>query len=72
MTKEEKLEELAEILEEDAADLSEDMSLEEFDTWDSIAVLSIISLMNEKFNKYPHASEIRDLKTVGDVLEFIS
>ena len=32
--------------------------LEEVETWDSVAVLSFIAFMNEKFDKIFHASEL--------------
>ena len=40
-----------------------------FETWDSVAVLSVIAMMDEKFGKYPHASEIRSYIKVGDLME---
>ena len=69
MSQEEKLEILADILELDEEELSEDMVLEDIETWDSVAVLSIIAVMNEKFNRYPMADEIREYRTVGDLME---
>lgn len=69
MTREEKLEIIAEILEVEADELAEDMVLEDFETWDSVAVLSVIAMMDEKFGKYPHASEIRGYIKVSDLME---
>ena len=66
MTNEEKKEILADILELD--EVTEDMILEELETWDSVAILSVISVMDEKFGKYPHASEIMKYKTVNDLM----
>ncbi len=68
MTLEEKMEELADILELEQNELTEETVLEEIETWDSVAVLSFIAIMNEKFNKFPNANEIRAYKTVGDLL----
>ncbi len=68
MSKEEKLEIIADILEVDADELEEDMLLEDFETWDSVAVLSVIAMMDEKFGKYPHASEIRQYIKVIDLM----
>jgi acyl carrier protein len=69
MTREEKLEIIADILEVDTEELLRDDVLENYETWDSIAVLEVISVMNEKFNKFPHASEIQEYKTVTSLLE---
>ena len=71
MTAEEKKELLAEILEVDEDEIQEDRKLEEFETWDSVAVLSVISVMNEHFGKFPHASEIRQYDTIGALLDFM-
>lgn len=68
MNREEKLEIIADILEVDTDELEEDMVLEDFETWDSVAVLSVIAMMDEKFGKYPHASEIRQYIKVVDLM----
>lgn len=69
MTEQEKLETLADILELDEEEISRDTVLEECEAWDSIAVLSVISVMNEQFNRFPHADEIRQYATVGDLMD---
>lgn len=68
MTNQEKLAEIADILEVEEDELTPECVLEELETWDSIAVLSVISIMNDKFNKFPNAAEIRQYKTVGDLM----
>lgn len=69
MTEQEKLMEIADILEMETEELADDVILDELETWDSVAVLSIISVMNDRFNKFPNASEIRAYKTVGDLMK---
>ena len=68
MTKQEKIEALADILEMDESDITDDLVLDECETWDSIAVLSVISIINEQFNRFPHAEEIKEYRTVGDLM----
>lgn len=68
MNKEEKMEIIADILELEVDELNGDMQLEEIEAWDSVAVLSVISVMDEKFGKLPHASEIIKCKKVSDLL----
>ncbi len=68
MNREEKLEIIADILEVEPDELDEDMALDDFETWDSVAVLSVIAMMDEKFGKYPHASEIRQYIKVIDLM----
>lgn len=69
MTREEKIEIIADILEVEPDEVQEDMVLEDFETWDSVAVLSVIVMMDEHFGKYPHASEIRSYIKVGDLMK---
>lgn len=68
MTNEEKLNEIADILEVEIEDVNKDTVLTDIDTWDSVAVLSFIAVMNDKFNKFPMADQIRAYKTVGDLM----
>ena len=48
MTREECLETVADILELESKELKDEMVLEDIDTWDSIAVLSVISINKVK------------------------
>ena len=63
MTREEKLEAISDILEED---IQEDRA--EFDTWDSIAILSVVALISEETGEFPRASEIKSFQTVSDIM----
>ena len=69
MTEQEKLIEIADVLEMEPEELTPELALCDLETWDSIAVLSVISIMNDKFNKFPNADEIRQYKTIGDLLD---
>lgn len=69
MTNQQKLAEIADILEMEPEELTPELVLNDLETWDSIAVLSVISIMNDKFNKFPNADEIRRYKTIGDLLD---
>lgn len=69
MSNEEKLECIAESVEMEVEELTPDMVLEDLENWDSVAVLSVISIINEKFDRYPDATEITSYKTIGDLME---
>lgn len=69
MTEQEKVELLADILELDEEEIHRDLVLADCDTWDSVAILSVISVINEQFNRFPSAAEIRQYKTVGDLMD---
>lgn len=71
MNNEEIIREVADILEVDESEINEEKKLDEYDTWDSIAVLAVISLINEKKGVFLHASEINSLKTVKDLINLI-
>lgn len=67
MTKEEKLEALAEVFDCNAGSLAEDTQLDTIG-WDSMAMLSVIALVKAKFDKKLPGSEIRAFETVGDIM----
>ena len=67
MTEQEKMEELVDVFEMDLDEFNKDTLLEDMETWDSVAVLSFIALMDEKSGKQFHASEITACKKVSDL-----
>ena len=72
MTEEEKVESIADVLEMETDEISRETILEECEAWDSIAILSVISIINEEFNRFPHADEIKAYKTVGDLMDVMN
>lgn len=68
MTDERKIELLAEILDAEANDLTPETVLTEAGDWDSLAILSFISMMDDEFGKEIGGATVRKLSTVGDVL----
>ena len=72
MEKEKKIELLAEILDVDSSEISEDMALREIGDWDSLAVLSFIVMMGEEFKKEVKGEDVKKCVTVGDALEMMN
>lgn len=68
MTKDEKLEILAEAMDIDADALADDAVLSSFDEWDSLAALSFMSLLYNKLQKRITPTEVKELKTVADAI----
>lgn len=68
MSNEEIMECIAESLEMEVDELAPDMILDDLENWDSVAVLSVISIINEEFDRYPDATEILSYKTVKDLM----
>lgn len=71
MSEQEKIEVIAEILEVEPEEVVLGKKLEEYDTWDSVAILSVITIMNEKFEKFPSAREVAKNETVNELMEFM-
>lgn len=61
------LAEMAEILEEDS--VAADAELNSFESWDSLAVLSVVALADAQFGVNMSAQEINEATTVGDLYQ---
>jgi acyl carrier protein len=69
MSEREKLALIEEILELEEGELTPDANLDDIDTWDSMAALSLIVMVDENFGKTLSAADVRQFETVGDILE---
>lgn len=69
MNYQEKLETIADILEVEIDDFDETSCLSEFENWDSVAILSVISVISEQTGRFLHASEIDKLLTIKDLMD---
>jgi acyl carrier protein len=68
MTREKKIAMLEEMMELDQGTLTPETKLSALAEWDSIAVISLIALMDDEFGKIVKGSQIREFGTVADVL----
>lgn len=71
MTQEERISMLEEMLELENGTLSPEMELSSIEEYDSMAKLSLIVLMDDEFNKKLTGEQIREFKTVQDILDFM-
>ncbi len=71
MTNQEKISLLEEALELDAGALNDSITLESIPEYDSMGKLSLIVLCDEEFNKKLSGEQIKEFKTVGDILAFM-
>lgn len=71
MTKEEILNLIEEALEVDENSLTEESVLDEIDEYDSMAKLSIIVMADDEFSKKLTGEQMREFKTVGDIIAFM-
>ncbi|OLS38419.1 acyl carrier protein [Bacillus sp. MRMR6] len=64
--------ELADLLEIERADLTNDYQLEENENWDSLALISIIVMVDEHFKLSVSNEAIKKCEIVGDLLNLIN
>lgn len=60
---------LAELLEVDV--VTDTDLLEDFDCWDSLTILSIISMVSENYDKLLNAEQVREAKTIEGLCKII-
>ncbi len=71
MNEKEKLALLEETFDVDEGELSADMSLDDIDEYDSMTKLSLIVMIEEEFGKKLTGAEIKEFKTVQDILDIM-
>lgn len=71
MKQEEKIALLEDMLELDGGSLMPETVLAEIDEYDSMAKLSLIVLMDDEFGKKLTGEQIREFKTVQNILDFM-
>ncbi|MDG3443003.1 phosphopantetheine-binding protein [Nitrospirillum amazonense] len=72
MNRNEFLAALDEMLELDPGTLKGGETLDDIDSWDSLAVISFIALVDEKFNTVVAGEDLAKAKTVDDLLALVS
>ena len=69
----EKMELVADLLSVSASELTPETPLKSIDTWDSMAALSLVILLEEQFGRADvGGSEIKRLETVADILALMT
>lgn len=73
MTNEEKIELLAdEVFDVDVAEVTPETVLDESDFWDSMTKLSLISVIDSNFKKTLKGDDIKNIKTVQNILDLMN
>lgn len=72
MSEKEKISMLEEMMELDENTLTPSTVLDDIEEWDSIAVLSLIALLDDEFDIEIKGSEIREFETVADILNVMN
>lgn len=66
-----KLNKLEDLLEIDQNTLTEDTELASLEEWDSVAILSLIVMLEDDFDKQVKGTVIKDCRTVSDILQLM-
>ena len=72
MNKEKFVELFAEILEIEDFEVSMEDKFRDYEEWDSLAILSVLAMINEEFNIILKREELDKLTTIKELYEFIS
>ena len=72
MNLQEKLTLIEEVLDVAEGSLTPETLLAEVDEWDSIAALSLIVMLDEKFEKTVSEAQIKALESVNDILAYMN
>ena len=67
MTKTEFLEQLQDVFERDEA-VTEDMVLEDMEEWDSLAAMAVMAYFKKKLSITLLPAEVREMKTVAELI----
>ena len=68
MTNEKKIELIAEVMDIEAETLTPDTVLETIEEWDSIALITFIAMMDDEFDRVVKGKEVKEKKTVGELM----
>jgi acyl carrier protein len=66
------IENFAEALETNASDLSVQTEFKDMANWDSLAALSVIAMIDEKYNVSVGGSDLEKSRTVQDLWDLVS
>jgi len=66
------IEKFAEAIEVDSVeDLKENTKFRELDEWSSLAVLSVIAMLDEEYDTQIENADFKKLQTISDIVQFI-
>ena len=71
MTETEIINAIAESLDVDVSEIHPDKEMSDYESWDSVAVLSIIAVINDRYCKFPKAEEVLTCRTIKDLIDFM-
>ena len=71
MDLQEKIALIEEVLDVEAGSLTQETMLADVEEWDSIAALSLIVMLDEKFEKTVSGAQIKAMASISDILAYM-
>jgi acyl carrier protein len=71
INKEQFLEQFKEILEWEGKELTLDQPFSELDSWDSLALLSVIAMIDDEYDLIIKGNQFKELITINDIINYI-
>ena len=71
MNLQEKLALIEEVFDVEAGSLTQETMLADVEEWDSIAALSLIVMLDEKFEKTVSGAQIKAMASISDILAYM-
>ena len=71
MKTEEALAWIANVFEEPSEKLTRDTQRDEIQAWDSLGMLTLMSVLDEEFEIFLSEDQVQDMKSVHDILEVL-
>ena len=65
------IENFAEAIDIEASELTAETEFRNLDEWDSVAYISVIAMMDEEYDIQIEMAQFKQLKTLGDIAEYI-
>ena len=69
VSRQEFIERLAVVLEEDPTDVNDQTNLADLEGWDSVGHLSVIACIDELFQRPVNVDQLRECETIGDIVQ---
>ncbi|MDE6886351.1 MAG: acyl carrier protein [Helicobacteraceae bacterium] len=55
----------------DVETINDDDKLEDFDDWDSLSIISILSFLDKEYGINVYTNELQNLKTIKDLIDLV-
>lgn len=65
------IEKFAEAIETDASNLTMETEFRSLDDWNSLAVLSVIVMLDEEYGLQIENKDFKELETIADIVDYI-